>query len=479
MTTQKAPGIEALVHLIETVHRLRAPGGCPWDRAQTHQSLRQYLIEETYEVLDVIDQIHTSDDLKKESIRLPFQEELGDVLMQVLLHSEMTQEEGAFSIYDVAKGLDEKLIRRHPHVFGESKADSADTALQRWEKEKAKEKASKPDASILDGVPRGLPALQKAARVIEKVTKVGFQWSDLEGPLQKVEEELQELKHEIHSLEKTEDSAQKVDIRKRIESELGDLLFSLGNLSYLMKVNPETALRGTLSRFENRFKHVERRLKAQGKTPEQSNLEEMDQYWDEAKKIEKVQIWGLTGGIASGKSTVGSYFAELGIPVIDADLIAKELTTPQGLAHDDILKRFGTTDRNQLRELVFSDPQAKSDLEAILHPLIQSESQKRIAALASQHSVVIYEATLLVETGRYKDLAGLIVVTAPEEARIQRLRERNQFTPELAKSIIATQTSDEIKKQHATVVIDNSKSVENLRTQIKEIIRERNWNSSS
>ena len=160
--------LQALVHLIETVHRLRAPNGCPWDRAQTHQSLRQYLIEEAYEVMDVLDQIGTTEDLKKEIVRGAFREELGDLLMQVLLHAEMASQTGAFDFYDVAAGLDDKLIRRHPHVFGDVKANSEETAFQTWEKQKAKEKSSKPDASVLDGVPKGLPALQKAARVIEE-----------------------------------------------------------------------------------------------------------------------------------------------------------------------------------------------------------------------------------------------------------------------------------------------------------------------
>src|SRR3954468_24276373 len=150
MTQSKSPSIDAISHLIQTVHRLRAPGGCPWDRAQTHQSLRQYLIEEAYEVLDVLDQIQTPEDLKKEKVRLSFREELGDLLMQVLLHSEMTHEVGAFDIYDVARGLDEKLVRRHPHVFGEAKADSEESAFQTWERQKAKEKAAQPEASILD-----------------------------------------------------------------------------------------------------------------------------------------------------------------------------------------------------------------------------------------------------------------------------------------------------------------------------------------
>jgi tetrapyrrole methylase family protein/MazG family protein len=284
--------IEKLAALIETVHRLRAPGGCPWDRAQTHQSLRPYLIEEAYEVLDVLDRVESEKSLTDETIRGAFREELGDLLMQVLLHSEMTKEHGAFDIYDVAEALNDKLVRRHPHVFGEVKADSAETAFQTWEKQKAKEKAGKKDASILDGVPKGLPTLQRASRVIEKVTKVGFQWKDLEGPIEKLEEELAEFKEAIRESESASAAADaqrsaRGGASARIEEELGDLLFSLANVSFLMKLNPEDALRATLRKFERRFKHVESRLREQGKMPEQSNLEEMDGLWNEAKRLEK------------------------------------------------------------------------------------------------------------------------------------------------------------------------------------------------
>jgi tetrapyrrole methylase family protein/MazG family protein len=280
--------IEKLARLIETVHRLRAPGGCPWDRAQTHQSLRQYLIEEAYEVLDVLDRVTTADELKKDDVRNPFREELGDLLMQVLLHSEMASETGAFDIYDVAQALDEKLIRRHPHVFGDVKADSAESAFQNWEKQKAKEKAAKQaDASVLDGVPKGLPALQRAGRVLEKVTKVGFQWNDMRGPLEKVEEEVAELKAAVTELEK---NPKREDLRTHLEAEIGDVLFTLSNVACLMKISPEDALRSTLARFESRFRHVERRLREQGKTPEQSTLEEMDTFWNEAKVREKERL---------------------------------------------------------------------------------------------------------------------------------------------------------------------------------------------
>ena len=272
--------MNSLKDLISTVHKLRAPGGCPWDRAQTHQSLRPYVIEEAYEVLEVLDQIDSPAALKNEKILADFREELGDLLMQVLLHSEMVSEQNGFDFYDVARGLNEKLIRRHPHVFGDVKADNAAAALQSWEKQKAQEKeggkeGGKESPSVLSGLPKALPALQRSARLIEKVTHVGFQWKDIQGPLEKIDEELCELKREIEKKDKV-----------KMEEELGDLLFSLCNLASLLKLNPENALRGTLSRFEKRFRYVESKLREQGKKPEQSTLEEMDALWNEAKKQE-------------------------------------------------------------------------------------------------------------------------------------------------------------------------------------------------
>ena len=258
------------------MHRLRAPGGCAWDRAQTHQSLRQYLIEEAYEVLDVLDQIGSTEDLKKEKIRAAFREELGDLLMQVVLHSEMTREEGAFDIYDVATTLNEKLIRRHPHVFGDVKADNEESAFQNWEKQKAKEKASNPEASVLDGLPKGLPSLQRTGRMIEKVSKVGFQWSDLTGPLDKLDEELRRA--ERRNPDRT---------RRRKKSRPSSAICSFPCATSLIfsSSTPKTGFASTLAKFETRFRHVEKRLKEKGKTPEQSNLEEMDRFWEEAKKL--------------------------------------------------------------------------------------------------------------------------------------------------------------------------------------------------
>lgn len=278
--------MKSLEALIETVHRLRAPGGCPWDRSQTHQSLRPYLIEEAYEVLDVLDTIDTDDKVNDPITQKNFREELGDLLMQVLLHSEMASERGAFSIHDVAEALNDKLIRRHPHVFGDQKAKDAQEAVSTWEKQKAKEKSKNLEASILDGVPKGLPSLQKAGRILEKVTRVGFQWDDMKGPLDKAEEEFRELRKEIEKWDQSE-AEDKEKAKIRIEDEIGDVMFNLANLALLTGTQPEDALRRTLRKFEKRFRYVERSLKIKGKTPEESDLQEMDRYWDEAKELEK------------------------------------------------------------------------------------------------------------------------------------------------------------------------------------------------
>lgn len=289
--SDRSEALSAVAGLLETVHRLRAPGGCPWDMKQTHQTLRPFVIEEAYEVLDVLDKVDSSESLRSDpQLAATLQEELGDLLMQVVLHAEIASETGTLDFASIAKALDEKLVRRHPHVFGETQVDGAEGVLQNWEKQKAAEKAAKStEASVLDGLPRSLPALQRTTRLIDKVTRVGFQWNDLNGPLDKLAEELAEFQHEVRDLEAALQSgaATAEDLRTKAQKELGDLLFSLCNVGFLLKLNPEDALRGTLSRFEGRFRHVENRLREQGKKPEDSTLEEMDRYWDEAKLLER------------------------------------------------------------------------------------------------------------------------------------------------------------------------------------------------
>lgn len=292
MKSQDFQGLaEAVQNVVQTVHRLRAPGGCPWDMKQTHQTLRPYVIEEAYEVLDILDRIDSSERLKQEpELAASFQEELGDLLMQVLIHSELASETGTLNFASVARALNAKLIHRHPHVFGENAPElkhlDAEGVLQNWEKIKAAEKAKKSsEASVLDGLPKSLPSLQRTSRLIDKVTRVGFQWPDLQGPLAKLKEELQEFEAEVNELTSASLTPEKQeDQKKHAQAELGDLLFSLCNVAFLLKLDPEDALRGTLSRFESRFRHVERRLREKGKTPQESTLEEMDLYWEEAKK---------------------------------------------------------------------------------------------------------------------------------------------------------------------------------------------------
>lgn len=278
--------IDSVERLVQTVKALRAPGGCPWDREQTHKSLRPYLIEEAYEVLDVLDRIDQDELVKTPEIGNEFRKELGDLLMQVVLHAQLASEQEAFSFYDVADALNEKLIRRHPHVFGteaeKAKIKGADAAFSNWEKEKAKEKAQAKDKSVLSGLPAELPALQRASRVIEKVTKVGFQWDDMDGPLDKLKEEFQEF---LDEAERYKTDPSEVN-KKNLEMELGDFIFCVANIAHFIGVQPENALRANLKKFERRFRYVEAKLLEQGKLLSESTLDEMNVFWEEAKAKE-------------------------------------------------------------------------------------------------------------------------------------------------------------------------------------------------
>lgn len=267
---------------VETVRALRAENGCPWDRAQTNQSLRTYLLEETYEVLEALDRLEEPNGYAQ------LKDELGDLLLQVLLHSQIASEDGKFDVQDVANNLADKLVRRHPHVFGGKKLESAEDVTRQWEKTKAQEK--KKD-SVLDGIPAHLPALQKSLKVIEKVSKVGFQWPDLKGPLDKVREELGEFLSEVEALgiSVNRDTELSAAQKTKLEAELGDLFFTLSNVAYFLHLNPEDSLRSMLGRFERRFRHVETRAKEQGQKLEEMSLAQMDTYWDEAKALERAE----------------------------------------------------------------------------------------------------------------------------------------------------------------------------------------------
>ena len=253
-------------YLKEIVAVLRSPEGCPWDREQTHQSIRKNLIEETYEVLEAID----DDDPDAMC------EELGDLLMQVMLHAQMAAEDGYFTVDDVVAGLNEKLIRRHPHVFGEKHAKDAGEALANWQEIKAREKAAKgidvASQSTLAGIPRDLPALMYAYKLQKKAARTGFDWSDIADVYAKVEEEFRELR-EAPEQERA--------------GELGDLLFAVVNLARFLKLDPEEALALTNKKFIRRFSYIEEKLREAGRTFEQTDLAEMDQWWEEAKVLQK------------------------------------------------------------------------------------------------------------------------------------------------------------------------------------------------
>jgi MazG family protein len=249
--------------LVEIMDLLRSEKGCPWDREQTFESLRQHLLEEAYEVVESIDEGRLEE--------LPG--ELGDLLLQVVFQAQMAAERGLFGIGDVIDSITEKLIRRHPHVFGDKRIDSTEEQIVHWELSKLRIEGKK---SAIDGVPRLLPALLRSYRIQNKAATVGFDWSEIEPVWEKVEEELSELKVATESGDS-----------ERVEDELGDLLFSIVNLSRFLKINPEDALRKTIRKFDKRFRQVESEFRRTNRSLTDASLAEMDKVWEQVKKREK------------------------------------------------------------------------------------------------------------------------------------------------------------------------------------------------
>jgi ATP diphosphatase len=275
--------------------RLRAPGGCPWDREQTFDTIKRYTLEETYEVLEAID--------NKNWKELPG--ELGDLLLQVLFYSEMAKEQGFFTIDEVLDTLSNKLVHRHPHVFGDVKADDSAQVLKNWEALKAEEKRKSLHSSgqslqgedlqsgpelLLDGVSSKMPALQEAHKISSNAAYVGFDWPNVQGLFEKLSEETQELQEHVQKIPPATSPTEKPrlpeELKERMEDEVGDLFFVLVNIARYLSVDPESALRRTNRKFRRRFGWLEEQLRQQGRTLEEATLEQMEALWQQAKTLE-------------------------------------------------------------------------------------------------------------------------------------------------------------------------------------------------
>jgi len=270
MTIEAKTGCgQNLPRLVKIMTDLRSEGGCPWDREQTHQTLKPYVIEETYEVLEAIDEG------KPEKLR----EELGDLLLQVIFHAQLASENNQFTVDDVIDSISEKLIRRHPHVFSDTIVSGVSGVLENWEKIKKTEMPGERE-SALDGVPKDLPALMKAAKTQSKAAKVGFDWGNLDGPLEKTKEEFHEFEEVLMTA-----GTQPLDEAKRdrLEDEFGDILFSLVNVARFLKINPELALLRTIAKFNHRFRYMEQEAAKMGQNLKEMTLAEMDKLWEQAK----------------------------------------------------------------------------------------------------------------------------------------------------------------------------------------------------
>lgn len=279
--------------LLDIMARLRDPQrGCPWDLQQSFKTIAPYTVEEAYEVADAIER----DDLPA------LRDELGDLLFQVVFHAQMAAEQGAFNFDDVANAICDKMERRHPHVFGDASIADAEAQTVAWEEQKRSERAEKKagseHASVLDDVPVALPALTRANKLGKRAAQVGFEWSDVHGAIEKLDEEIAEFKAEVraHSCLQADASSNPKDAQaeqvhnrqhERLAAEIGDVLFCVVNVCRYLKIDPEQALKRTNASFERRFRYVERGLAARGKTPQQATLAEMDQLWDEGKIQER------------------------------------------------------------------------------------------------------------------------------------------------------------------------------------------------
>ncbi len=252
--------------LIDIVEILRSPGGCPWDREQDHKSIRRDFLEETYEVIEAIN---------KED-RDGLLEELGDVLLQVVFHAQIEREKNSFDLNDVADGVCKKMIERHPHVFGDVNAETSEQVLDNWDVIKKQTKSQKNQTESMLSIPREFPALMRADKVQKKAAKVGFDWSSVDGALQKVSEELEELKEAIT-----------MGVVENANEELGDLLFSVVNVSRFISVDSEEALTKATDKFIDRFSKVEKMAEEKGINMKETDLDELDKLWDEAKRVSK------------------------------------------------------------------------------------------------------------------------------------------------------------------------------------------------
>ncbi len=261
MSTKPVKNRNPVDDLVSVMKKLRSEKGCPWDREQTHSTLKKYLVEESAELMDAID------DDDKEGIC----EELGDLLMHIVFHSQIAAENGHFDFDDVARIITEKMVRRHPHVFSDRKAENSDDVVKLWDDIKKKEKSSR--NSLMDGVPRHLPSLLRAHEIQRKAAKVGFDWSNSQQILEKIDEEIAELKEAVRKGNESE-----------INDEIGDLLFSVVNLARFRKAeSAEDIMARTIQKFERRFRYIEEKLSGKGKSPEDSSIDEMEKLWKEAK----------------------------------------------------------------------------------------------------------------------------------------------------------------------------------------------------
>jgi tetrapyrrole methylase family protein / MazG family protein len=439
--------------LLETIQRLRAEDGCPWDKAQTHESLMKYLREESAEVLEVLARAPYAGKDKD------LEEELGDLLLQVLLHAQIASERGAFDFKSLAAKLNEKLIERHPHVFGGPRLSTEGEAQAMWDAQKPK-KAS----SILGDIPKGLPACEVANRLQSKVSRFGFQWASKEACFQKVREEFLELEEAFHAFEREKPSRH---LAEALREEGGDLLFILCSFLQVCGYRAEEVLVGANQKFVRRFRYLE--VVGLGQTLPRDQLEAL---WLQAKALEEKRVIAVTGGIGTGKSAVLRLLKKEGFGTLSADQIAKDIREQDTETRAFLEKEFGSEERGKIRALCHIDPEKKTLLEAWMHPRIQARALQVMAAMKEER--IAYEIPLFAETMTDTTLApiwyeAVWVVEASQETRLARLKKRG-LTEVEATGWMKLQASSQERAKWGTHFIENDGSPQKLSSVVASLL---------
>ncbi len=434
--------------LLSLIRELRAPGGCHWEQKQTHRSLKRFLIEEAHELAEVLDDIHSDENLLQNPIlKKSLVEEIGDILYNLLLHATIAEEKKTANLSEIILALKSKLMRRHPRVDSGLQVGNDDQELEDWRAQKKDRK------SLIGRLPNDLPALYRVFRVFERLSRFGFKRKIV------LKEAMSDFLASLQQESPMDEAA--------LKNKLVHCVFEMVQFAYTINLNLEDALIAYSKRFEKQFRFVEQYMRFTQQSYEELPPSEQENIWKKAEKFEQLQLWALFGGAGSGKSSVRKILESHHFLCIDFDVLNQE-----AWRDPEVLRRiqdvFQTSDKSIIKRVIFNDLEKKQQLEAIVHPHIEMLFFKHILNYLNQ-KVIVCELSLLVESGKARDFDKLILVDADPHLRKFRLMMRDQISEDLAEKIINQQLPSSVLKNYANIVINNSTSLPDLESQLRDL----------